>query len=100
MWWDVGTGRMPAAIQLPIAPDNLAELRRWARSSQLTAVLAQRARILLAADGVSNTEIAQRVGVRGRPGVSPTSARPTIATRSSWRSSSRSPAPARVVACT
>ena len=54
---------MPAAIQLPIAPDDLAELRRWARSSQLPAVLARRARVLLlAADGVSNTEIAQRVG--------------------------------------
>ena len=40
---------MPAAALLPIAPDDLAELRRWARSSQLPAVLAQRARILLLA---------------------------------------------------
>jgi transposase len=55
---------MPAADLLPIAPDDLAELRRWARSSQLPAVLAQRARILLlAADGASNTAIAERVGV-------------------------------------
>src|SRR4029450_14099695 len=60
---------MPAAALLPIAPDDLAELRRWARSSQLPAVLAQRARILLlAADGGSNTEIAERVGV-SRPTV-------------------------------
>jgi transposase len=60
---------MPAAAPLPIAADDLAELRRWARSSQLPAVLAQRARILLlAADGASNTEIAQRVGV-SRPTV-------------------------------
>src|SRR5215212_7557403 len=60
---------MPAAAPLPIAADDLAELRRWARSSQLPAVLAQRARILLlAADGASNTEIAQRVGV-SRPAV-------------------------------
>jgi transposase len=60
---------MPAAALLPIAPDDLAELRRWARSSQLPAVLAQRARILLlAADGASNTEIAERVGV-SRPTV-------------------------------
>ena len=60
---------MPAAAPLPIAPADLAVLGRWARSSQLPAVLAQRARILLlAADGTSNTEIAQRVGV-SRPTV-------------------------------
>jgi transposase len=60
---------MPAASPLPITPADLAELRRWARSSQLPAVLAQRARILLlAADGASNTEIAQRVEV-SRPTV-------------------------------
>ena len=60
---------MPVAPPLPITPADLAELRRWARSSQLPAVLAQRARILLlAADGASNTEIAQRVGI-SRPTV-------------------------------
>src|SRR5215213_11654717 len=60
---------MPAASPLPITPADLAELRRWARSSQLPAVLAQRARILLlAADGALNTEIAERVGV-SRPTV-------------------------------
>jgi DNA-binding CsgD family transcriptional regulator len=60
---------MPAAAPLPIAPDDLAELRRWARSSQLPSVLGQRARILLlAADGANNTEIAERVGV-SRPTV-------------------------------
>jgi transposase len=60
---------MPAAAPLTITPADLAELRRWARSSQLPAVLAQRARILLlAGDGASNTEIAQRVGV-SRPTV-------------------------------
>src|SRR5918993_4840412 len=60
---------MPAAAPLSIAPDDLAELRRWARSSQLPAVLVQRARILLlAAEGVTNTGIAERVGV-SRPTV-------------------------------
>ena len=55
---------MPAAAALLLAPDDLAELRRWERSSQLPAVLAQRARILLlAAEGITNTEIAKRVGV-------------------------------------
>jgi hypothetical protein len=44
---------MPAADPIPIVADDLAELRRWARSSQLPAVLVQRARILLlAADGL------------------------------------------------
>jgi transposase len=60
---------MPVAAPLPLAPDDQAVLRRWARSSQLPAVLAQRARILLlAADGASNSEIAQWVGV-SRPTV-------------------------------
>ena len=60
---------MPAAAPLSVAPDDLAELRRWTRSSRLPAVLVQRARILLlAADGVANTEIAERVGV-SRPTV-------------------------------
>ena len=45
------------------------ELTRLVRSSSVRAGLAQRARIvLLAADGVSNTEIAERVGV-SRPTV-------------------------------
>jgi hypothetical protein len=38
-----------AAAPLPIAPDDLAVLRRWARASQLPAVLVQRAKILLLA---------------------------------------------------
>ena len=60
---------MPAAAALPVTPDDLVELRRWARSAQLPAVLVRHARILLlAADGVANTEIAQRVGV-SRPTV-------------------------------
>jgi transposase len=60
---------MLAAAPFPVAPEDLDELRRWARSSQLPAVLAQRARILLlVAEGVTNTEIAERVGV-SRPTV-------------------------------
>jgi hypothetical protein len=57
---------MPAAAPLSVAPDDLAELRRWTRSSRLPAVLVQRARILLlAADGVANTEIAERMCLAG-----------------------------------
>jgi transposase len=49
---------------VPIAPDDLAVLRRWACASQLPAVLVQRAKILLlAAEGIANTEAAERVGV-------------------------------------
>jgi transposase len=60
---------MPAASPLPIPSEDVAELRRWIRSSRLPAVLAQRARILLlAAEGVTNTGIAERVGV-SRPTV-------------------------------
>ena len=54
-------------------PGDRELLESWTRSSSIRAGLAQRARIvLLAADGVSNTEIAERVGV----------SRPTVI---SWR---------------
>ena len=54
---------MPIAAPLSIAPDDLAELRRWARSRLLPAVLVQRARILLlAADEVPGKQIAAIVG--------------------------------------
>jgi transposase len=49
------------------------QLERWTRSSTIPAGLAQRARIvLLAADGVSNVEISERLGV----------SKPTV---TSWR---------------
>jgi hypothetical protein len=65
---------MPVAAPLRILPYDRAKLRRWARSAQLPAVLVQRARILLlAADGVTNTETAERVGV-SRPRSSPAAA--------------------------
>jgi transposase len=61
---------MPSsAAALPIAPDDLAMLRRWAAATQAPAAVAQRAKILLlAAEGMANTEIAQRLGV-SRPTV-------------------------------
>jgi transposase len=60
-----GTGlRMPRlAPPLAIAPEDLSTLRLWSRSGAIRAGLVERAKILLlAAEGVSNTEIAQRVG--------------------------------------
>jgi transposase len=58
-----------AAPALVLRSGDREELSRLSRSSSVRAGLAQRARIvLLAADGVSNTAIAQRVGV-SRPTV-------------------------------
>jgi DNA-binding transcriptional ArsR family regulator len=55
---------MPSAPALPVAPDDLATLRHWANATQAPAVLVQRAKLLLlAAEGASNTEIAERLGV-------------------------------------
>ena len=62
---------MPArpAPALGLRVGDRERLSSWSRSSTVKAGLAQRARIvLLAADGVSNTEIARRVGV-SRPTV-------------------------------
>jgi hypothetical protein len=51
---------MPAsAAALPISPGDQAVLCRWANAAQAPATLVQRARILLlAAEGVANSEIA------------------------------------------
>jgi transposase len=58
-----------SAAALPIAPDDLATLRRWSAATQAPAVQVQRAKILLlAAEGVANTLIAERLGV-SRPTV-------------------------------
>jgi len=51
------------AQPLALRPGDRELLESWTRSSAIRAGLAQRARIvLLSADGVSNTEIAERVG--------------------------------------
>jgi hypothetical protein len=62
-----------SAAALPIAPEDLAILRGWSAAPQALAVQVQRARILLlAAEGVANSEIAERLGI----------ARPTVV---AWR---------------
>src|SRR4029453_11528302 len=55
---------MPRYAQpLAIAPEDLHTLRQWSRSSSVRAGLAARAKILLlAAEGLSNTQIAQQLG--------------------------------------
>ena len=61
---DASVCRCPA-----ISPGDQAVLRRWANAPQAPAVLVQRSRILLlAAEGVANSEIAERLGV-SRPTV-------------------------------
>jgi len=70
--------RPAPAPALALREGDRAELERWTRSRSVPAGLAQRARIvLLAADGVGNTEIAERLGV----------ARQTVLT---WRGRRRS----------
>jgi transposase len=55
---------MPQSPALPIPPEDLATLRGWSAATQAPAVQVQRARILLlAAEGVANSEIAERLGV-------------------------------------
>jgi transposase len=59
---------LPAAA-LPIVSDDLSALRRWANGMQVAAALSLRAQILLlAAEGLANTDIAERLGV-SRPTV-------------------------------
>jgi transposase len=62
--------RMPLpAAALPIAPEDRAVLRHWSSATHAPAALVKRARILLlAAEGVANTEIAERLGI-SRPTV-------------------------------
>jgi predicted ArsR family transcriptional regulator len=61
---------MPSsAAALPVSADDQAVLRRWANATQAPAALVRRARLLLlAAEGVSNTEIGERLGI-SRPTV-------------------------------
>ena len=60
---------MPSAARLEVRGKDKSKLRSWVRASGIRAGLAQRARIvLLAGQGMSNTEIATRVGV-SRPTV-------------------------------
>ena len=64
---------MPQSAPLPIPPEDLVTLRGSSAATQAPAVQVQRARILLlAAEGVVDSEIAERLGV----------ARPTVI---AWR---------------
>src|SRR4051812_1351171 len=54
----------PVAVAVVLDADELAQLERWTRRRTSAQALAQRARIvLLAADGLKNTEIAARLGI-------------------------------------
>jgi transposase len=54
----------PHAVEIVLSADERAELEGWARRRTSSAGLAMRSRIVLAAaDGGSNTELAQRLGL-------------------------------------
>ena len=54
---------MPLTVDVQVPPRDRAVLEGWLRAPSMPAGLAQRARIvLLAADGVGTSEIAERVG--------------------------------------
>lgn len=54
----------PPQFQVVLSPLERAELTQWAQSRSLPHALVQRAQaILLAAEGLANTEVAQRVGL-------------------------------------
>ena len=58
-----------SAAALPVSADDQAVLRRWANATQAPATLVRRAKILLlAAEGMANSEIAERLEV-SRPTV-------------------------------
>jgi hypothetical protein len=58
-----------SAVALPVSAHDQAVLRRWANAAQAPAALVRRAKILLlAAEGVANSEIAERLEV-SRPTV-------------------------------
>lgn len=58
---------MPAAVMIELSEDERVQLEAWARRRSSAQAMAQRSRIvLLAADGLTNTAIAERLGV-GRP---------------------------------
>src|SRR5213596_2778467 len=53
-----------APVRIELTDDERAQLEAWARRRTSAQALAQRSRIvLLAADGLNNTEIAERLGV-------------------------------------
>ena len=55
------------AVRIELSDDERSQLEAWARRRTSAQALAQRSRIvLLAAEGLKNTEIAQRLGFTGR----------------------------------
>ena len=55
---------MPPAVSIELSEDERAQLESWARRRTSAQAPAQRSRIVLpAADGLNNTEIAERLGV-------------------------------------
>ena len=60
---------IPVAVAIELTDDERAQLEAWARRRTSAQALALRSRIvLLAAEGLKNTEIAERLGVHAADG--------------------------------
>jgi transposase len=56
---------LPVAVVIELSDEERAQLESWARRGTSAQALAQRSRIvLLAAEGLKNTEIAERLGIK------------------------------------
>jgi DNA-binding NarL/FixJ family response regulator len=54
----------PVAVVIELTEEERAQLQAWARRPSSAQALAQRSRILLlAAEGLKNTDVAQRLGI-------------------------------------
>ena len=60
---------IPVAVAIELSDDERAQLESWARRRSSAQALALRSRIvLLAAEGLKNTEIAERLGIDAQLG--------------------------------
>ena len=60
---------IPMPVEVMLEEDERAQLEAWARRRTSAQALAQRSRVVLAAaEGLNNTEIAERRRAAGRPG--------------------------------
>jgi Homeodomain-like domain len=87
----------PVAVEIVLSEAEREQLESWTRRRSSAQALAQRSRIvLLAAEGLKNTEIAQQLGI-GRPMVTKWRSRFAVERLEAW-STSRDPVSRRPLA--